>query len=541
MRNAPWRCARRLAAWWIGAALAMALAPVAMAAAPPPATPASGRTATERLRSADLLADVDVLQQAYETLHPGLHRYNTPAQVQAHFDALRGEFARDRTLADAFVALSRFTAAIRCGHTYPNFYNQTRAVQQALFEGQDKLPAQFRWIDDDAMLVTRDLTAEGALPVGSRIVAVDGVPAGEMLRALLPLVRADGGNDAKRRALLEVQGEDGYETFDVYRALLYPKADAVFALEVLAPGARQTRRVRVPALTFAQRQAGRRAKDDRDDRGWRFGIDADGIATLAMPDWALYDSRWNWQGFVADAFAQVHARDARALVLDLRGNEGGIDVGDAILPHLVAQPLAIRTPPPLVRYRKVPDALVPVLDTWDPSFRDWGDKAVAHDARFLRLVRDADDIADAGPGRVVQPRAPRFAGPVFVLVGASNSSATFQFAEQVQQAGIARLVGQPTGGNRRGINGGAFFFLRLPRSGLEVDLPLIARFRPGEPDAGLVPDIAVQPTAADVAAGRDAEMAAVRVALAAARAGLAPQAAPGPAEPATAEPATAAR
>lgn len=485
--------------------------------APALARPAEDATAarqpSEPLRSADLLADVDVLQQAYQALHPGLHRYNTPAQMQAHFDALRAKFARDRTLAETFLALSRFTAKIRCGHTYPNFHNQPGAIQRGLFEGRDKLPAQFRWTHRDTLLVTRDLTGDGLLPVGSEIVALDGVRTRDLLHALLPLVRGDGGNEAKRRALLEVQGEDEYETFDVYRALLYPKTDAVFALDLRAPGARQARRVQVQALTLAQRQAARTAKDGGDDPGWTFGIDHSGIATLKMPDWALYDSQWDWKAFVAEAFAQIHARGANALVLDLRGNEGGIDVGDAILPHLVAAPLAIRAPPPLVRYRKVPDALVPMLDTWDPSFRDWGAKAVAHDARYFRLVRDADDIADAGPGRTVQPRAPRFAGPVYVLVGASNSSATFQFAEQVQASGIGKLVGQPTGGNRRGINGGAFFFLRLPKSGLEVDLPLIARFRESAPDAGLVPDIEVQRTAQDLLAGRDAEMAAVRAAL----------------------------
>jgi hypothetical protein len=385
------------ARWITACALGWSVCIASVWAGPDDAS-AAMRMPSERVRSADLLADADVLQQAYEALHPGLYRYNTPAQVRAYFDALRAEFARDRTLAEAFLALSRFTATIRCGHTYPNFYNQSGAVQRGLFEGQDKLPAQFRWTAGDTLLVTRDLTGDGLLPVGSEIVAVDGVPSRELLRALLPLVRGDGGNDAKRRALLEVQGEDEYETFDVYRALLYPKTDAGFALDVRAPGARQARRVQVKALTFAQREAARVTKDEGDDPGWTFGIDLDGVATLKMPDWALYDSQWDWKTFIAHAFAQIHARGAKALVLDLRGNEGGIDVGDAILPHLVPAPLAIRTPPPLVRYRKVPDALVPVLDTWDPSFRDWGDKAVAHDARFLRLVRDADDIADAGPG-----------------------------------------------------------------------------------------------------------------------------------------------
>lgn len=68
-------------------------------------------------------------------------------------------------------------------------------------------------------------------------------------------------------------------------------------------------------------------------------------------------------------------------------------------------------------------------------------------------------------------------------------------------------MGQPTGGSQRGINGGAFFFLRLPNSGIEMDLPLIGTF-PAKPmpDAGLTPDVQVVRTVDDLAEGRDAAM-----------------------------------
>ena len=96
----------------------------------------------------------------------------------------------------------------------------------------------------------------------------------------------------------------------------------------------------------------------------------------------------------------------------------------------------------------------------------------------------------------------------------SNSSATFQFGQTIREYRLGTIVGQTSGGNRRGINGGAFFFLRLPGSGLEVDLPLIATFpRTPQPDAGIEPDIAVRPSAAAVARGRDLEMEAVMAAL----------------------------
>ena len=49
---------------------------------------------------------------------------------------------------------------------------------------------------------------------------------------------------------------------------------------------------------------------------------------------------------------------------------------------------------------------------------------------------------------------------------------------------------------------GAFFFTRLTRTELEVDLPLIGLFPPGAPDAGVTPDVVVSrppPTSPPVA------------------------------------------
>jgi hypothetical protein len=51
----------------------------------------------------------------------------------------------------------------------------------------------------------------------------------------------------------------------------------------------------------------------------------------------------------------------------------------------------------------------------------------------------------------------------------------------------------------------------LPRSGIELDLPLIGQIRDGEwPDAGLQPDILVTPAVEQIAQGRDSELDAVR-------------------------------
>ncbi|WP_295191670.1 S41 family peptidase [uncultured Brevundimonas sp.] len=93
------------------------------------------------------------------------------------------------------------------------------------------------------------------------------------------------------------------------------------------------------------------------------------------------------------------------------------------------------------------------------------------------------------------------------MIGPQNSSATFGFAQMVQRERLGALVGETTGGNRRGINGGAFYFLRLPATGFEVDLPLIGTFhQKPQPDTGIQPDISIPRTAEAIARGRDPVM-----------------------------------
>ena len=95
------------------------------------------------------------------------------------------------------------------------------------------------------------------------------------------------------------------------------------------------------------------------------------------------------------------------------------------------------------------------------------------------------------------------------VAAAIGQAATFGFALTMRRERLGVLVGAPTGGNQRGINGGAFFFVQLPRTGLEADLPLIGAFPPGTPpDAGVAPDIVASPAPADIAAGRDPVLAA---------------------------------
>lgn len=461
------------------------------------ASPVRGRD----LSPADLRGDVAILRRVWETMHPGLYRYSTPEQITARLDDLSDAWATPGSFRDRFLALTRVTASIRCGHTFPSPWNGDDAMVAGLYPDRSLAPFRFRWLER-CMVVTRDDSAEGAFPPGTVIAAVNGVPATDLLARLIPLARADGGNDAKRVSLMQVTGDDRYEAFDIHLPLILPLADrAAFTLS-------DGRVVHAGLKTLAERQAAGNPSADlpADANPWTLTTDADGIARLTMPTWALFNSDFGWEAWLGQAMDDLTARGARGLIVDLRGNEGGVDCGSGILSRLVERDLPLPRTQRYVRYRRAPDDLHPYLDTWDRSFLDWGEAAVGPgDDGFYRLNRYDDD----GESLVIRPQGRRFTGPVVVLCDASNSSATFQFAQAIQQSGTATLLGETTGGNRRGINGGAFFFLRLPASGLEIDLPLIASFPDTpQPDAGIEPDIAVPTTASDIASGRDPQMAA---------------------------------
>lgn len=455
--------------------------------------------------------DIALLGDILRNLHPGLYRYQSPSAMERSLEQLALAWTAHADLATRYLNLSRFLATIKCGHSYANFFNQKKTVQTELFDHQTRVPFTFRWLGNQ-MVVLQDQSGTASLPPGSIIRAINDVAATDILSRLLPYARADGNNDEKRRALLSATGGDEIETFDVFQGLLALQNDAsgckattrTFHLRVRLPEAKRDAFVNLPALTLLQRQSFMRGPDYRgDDAAWQWTMRSDGIAVLRMDGWALYNSKWDWAAWLNERLDSLSG--AKGLIVDIRENEGGLDCGDLILARLAGRDIAKPKYNRLVRYVKTPEALNPHLDTWDNSFRDWSSQISSKEGRFYRLKPNSE-------GSTVAAAARKLAVPMTVLTSAQNSSATFQFAALTKQLGLGTLVGDTTGGNQRGINGGAFFFARLPQSGIEFDVPLIGFFPDTrKPDAGITPDITVAMTADAIASGADPQMqAAVR-------------------------------
>jgi Peptidase family S41 len=464
----------------------------------------SATVAAGLLCPAALLANTDIpnddaslVEAILLSLHPGLYRYLSPRAFAKNYAVFKQEFNKNDETASQYLALSKLLGTIRCGHSYANFYNQSDAVQKKLFDRGTRLPFAFRWIGQQ-MVVTKDHSGTGMVQPGTIINAINGLASRRILAQLMPYARADGHNDAKRRTLLSVASRGTYESFDIFHGLIFgaPKK-ALHIIDVTHPSGKSAR-VEMAPITLQQRQSFLKSAPLNDAPLWDWRSTADEIAILKMDSWGLYNSKWQWQAWLDEKLNTLNT--ARGLIIDLRENEGGLDCGNPILARFVGSDLTAQPINRLLRFKKTPAALNPYLDTWDDSFRDWGASVSRYDDRYFKqnydLARD-----------VITAKSPQLKIPMVILISAENSSATFQFAQRARMAGVATLIGETTGGNRRGINGASFFFVRLPKSGLEFDLPLIGSYpTSSQPDEGLRPDIEIATDAADITHGRDRAM-----------------------------------
>jgi peptidase S41-like protein len=467
---------------------------------------AQEQSQSQPISTQGLQADAAILRRAFEELHPGLYRYHAKAQMDGAFATLATALNHDLSPPQAYVAFSTFAATIESGVTYANFSHQPDAVATALFHAENRVPFFFEWIDGD-MVVTRDFTHDHALPRGSRIAILNDVPTRDILARLLTVTPGDGANDAARIAQLGVRGTVRYEPFDIFWPLLYaaptPAAATSPRVVFFPPHGETWHGMNVQALTFAQRSAA--VQPPARTFAWR--TLPDGAAYLRMPTWELEDAGFDWKTWLNARLDDLVRHNPPALVIDVRGNDGGVDAGDPILARLVTHDVAAPATKALVRYRAVPADLAPYLSASDSAFTNLGASAIELHAPWPTapaVPYYALERAAVAGSSVIHARAPHYGGRVFVLVDASVRDATFRFAQFVQQNKLGTLIGQPTGGNQRGTDGGAFFFLRLPNSKIEIDLPLIGTFPLNpQPNAGLTPNIVVAPTADDIATGRD--------------------------------------
>jgi len=199
------------------------------------------------------------------------------------------------------------------------------------------------------------------------------------------------------------------------------------------------------------------------------------------------------------AFRTLREKGTRALILDLRGNGGGVDeYGALLVSRFVSGPF---------RYFKQIK-----VTTVRPSFATW------KPATFENLKEGTEPAADGGflvlpklhPGVAEQAKSANpFLGKVAVLIDGGTFSTSADVCAQLRSLTRAVFVGEETGGAADGNTSGLNAQIVLPNSHFKLKIQMygywnaVSGHRVGR---GTLPDVVALRTVEDMLSGSDSAL-----------------------------------
>jgi len=365
--------------------------------------------------------------------------------------------------------LMRFSALLRDGHTriFP---------PQEYRDFHDKPNVLVLRIEDRAVIAAVGESLRKLVPIGSRIVAVDGRKTDEYLENdLFPAIC--GTTEEWRREIGILDLLEGPAGSDTSIEILTPSGE-----ERTVSLKRNSRDLDEPRVnTYPQTET------RLESRRLEGGIAYVALNTFADP------------GIVGDFEALLpELRGSPGIVIDLRRNGGGdSDAGYAILAHLIDEPV------PTFRWKtRVHCAAYKAWGKWTSEVPP--EKLADLDAKrreYLDHYR-GDAWREGGPDTIKPAGADLYAGPIAALIGPMTGSAAEDFLVALDSCDRAVFIGRRTAG----FSGTPLIF-DLPGGGLALVNTTRQMSADGTPvHEGIEPDIEAAPTVRDVIAGRDAAL-----------------------------------
>lgn len=443
-----------------------------------------------------LVHDFRILRQTLEESQPGLYRQTSKDELDRAFEKAEKSLDRPLDVFEFYRVLTPLIASIRCGHTnlqLPDFFVKEQDTPRI-----KSFPALVKIIDGK-VYIRRDLSDKSSGLGGKEILSINKVPTAQIISTMLAATGGDGNIQTSR--IERIEGWNFIKKLMPLTGLQPP-----FELTLSDPHSGQLGQARLDGEDIPTLGRNWETWFPRDRRPYRSGdlefIDDGSIAVMTLREFGGFVDDKQSRGledFYNDAFRKIADKSTKALILDLRDNNGGDDkLGILLLRHLIGEPFT--------HYKDI---------VAKKTYFALGEGLIG--TNRIRLPYNAEkrddglyNLIDYPNLGILQPAAPTFSGKIYVLMNGGSFSTTAEVITQLHNHHRAVFIGAEDGGMYDGNNSGTIAAVTLPNTKVVLTVPLMScRLSVGgdeDNSRGVRPDYPVEYSIDEYIASSDKEM-----------------------------------
>jgi hypothetical protein len=438
-------------------------------------------TQSQTLTPDQLKEDLRIFKSGLESFHPEIYRYTDSVSFEKLFADVEKKISQSMTQEQFYKEINPLIVALKDGHT--KWIVQGKDQYYPFYE-EDLFPLQLYFEGKKAFII-RHLAGE-SVPELAEVKKINGIETEELINSLLSKLSFGDG---------ESLGGKYYQ--------LNHHFPAVFATffgvkkEYLVDLIQEGKKLQWKGSGLTKAQIEKQKEDSTEP--FSFEMVNGTTAIIDINRFFSQSKEPDFKKFLKNSFSSIEENEVKNLILDLRGNEGGIEKYGVWLYQYLAKS-------DFDYYNFI--SVKPNLKTDYES----------HTSKIFKILNGFSKKSDSGNRftksmglKSHKPSKNAFDGELIVLIDGQSFSVTTEFAARVKYDQRGYFIGQETAGGYALNSSGFFTIITLPNSKIDLGVPRLgfhmADLNPVQPiNRGILPDLEVIPSAKDILNGKDPVM-----------------------------------
>lgn len=468
-----------------------------------------------QLSPVEMKQDLQLFLDIRKKANSGLYRYRTTKQIDSIYKWAFKEIRQPMPTLEFFKIILQLTDFEGSCHNYTephadliSYLNRQRAF----------FPFVLKYIEGKIIFNSKAT----AIPVGSQILSINGVPDKQLMQSFYKYATADGFTTTEK------QSSSVNRSYGLRYLFEYGLQDS-FSIRYITPGSSQEQTLTVPAISLEERKAALLLRHSAPvDSITDYNVQPKYSFRMINPSTGLLNIRIFtmandaddpafpiYARFLDSVFRTLDSNKIPHLVIDVRGNPGGSD-------PTFEEPMKYLTDSSFkenVLAYTIFDNGIPYEEYfWGISTAVKMDSASKVEGKqmlkdYFPALHNNKNLQNSKYNPVYHPKSPGFKGKLYLLIDEDVASAGSHFASLVKAyARNVTIVGVETVGGYYYHNGHMTLIYELPHSKIKTKFSIVhvvqdAPVKADQPEGrGIIPHHTVWPAFNDFMQNKDTQM-----------------------------------